>query len=93
MGTTGIPAFDAYYDHGLTALLTGGAVVPAWSPDGSTLAYVDGPADERSGWRIDLGTGAVEPEAGQPARSAAAAFSGRALRAGPRGHAAGGSAG
>ena len=57
MGTTGIPAFDAYYDQGLTALVTGGTVVPVWSPDGSTLAYVDGPADDRRGWRVDLGTG------------------------------------
>jgi dipeptidyl-peptidase 4 len=58
MGTTGIPAFDAYYDQGLTALVTGGTVAPAWSPDGSTLAYVDGPADDRRGWRVDLATGA-----------------------------------
>ena len=58
MGTTGIPAFDAYYDAGLTALVTGGNVVPAWSPDGSILAYVEGPADDRRGWRVDVATGA-----------------------------------
>ena len=57
MGTTGIPAFDAYYDEGLTALVTGGSVVPAWSPDGSTLAYVDGPADDRRAWQVDIATG------------------------------------
>jgi dipeptidyl aminopeptidase/acylaminoacyl peptidase len=58
MGTTGIPAFDAYYDAGLTALVTGGTVVPAWSPDGSVLAYLDGPADDRRGWRVEVATGA-----------------------------------
>ncbi|HEY1366854.1 MAG TPA: alpha/beta fold hydrolase [Gaiellaceae bacterium] len=57
MGTTGIPAFDAYYDEGLTALVIGGTVVPAWSPDGSTLAYVDGPVDDRRAWRVDVSTG------------------------------------
>ena len=57
MGTTGIPAFDAYYDEGLTALVTGGTVIAAWSPDGSTLAYADGPADDRRAWQVDIATG------------------------------------
>src|ERR1700722_4120738 len=61
MATTGIPAFDAYYDQGLTALVTGGTVVPAWSPDGSALAYVDGPADDRRAWRVDLASGERSP--------------------------------
>ncbi|WP_205571240.1 alpha/beta fold hydrolase [Streptomyces sp. YIM 130001] len=48
--------FDLFYDD-FASLTTGGEVTPAWSPDGKTLAFVDGPADERRGWLVDVATG------------------------------------
>jgi dipeptidyl aminopeptidase/acylaminoacyl peptidase len=51
-------AFDAFFAGGPGALISGGVVVPAWSPDGRSLAYVDGPANDRRGWRVDLASGA-----------------------------------
>jgi dipeptidyl-peptidase-4 len=50
---TGHAAFDLFRD-GLADPVTGGTVVPAWSPDGRSLTFVEGPADERVGWLGDL---------------------------------------
>ena len=32
-------------------------LIPAWTLDGAALAFVDGPADDRTAWRVDLATG------------------------------------
>jgi dipeptidyl aminopeptidase/acylaminoacyl peptidase len=52
--------FDMYV-NGLAGLVTGGTVAPAWTPDGSALGFVDGPADARIAWQVDLGTGEKTP--------------------------------
>jgi dipeptidyl-peptidase 4 len=57
---TGFPRFDAFYGD-FESLTTGGRVVPAWSPDGKLLAYVDGPPDDRRGWLVDTATGDRRP--------------------------------
>ncbi len=60
MVNSGFPRFDALYsDFG--SLTSGGHVIPAWSPDGKWLAYVDGPADDRHGWLVDTVTGDRQP--------------------------------
>jgi dipeptidyl-peptidase-4 len=56
MGTTGIEGFDLYYDT-FASLLAGGATAPAWSPDGKTVGYIDGPPDDRRAWQVDLASG------------------------------------
>jgi len=57
VGTTGNAAFDAYYDSGVSALVSGGRITPTWSPDNRNLAFLDGPPDDRRAWQIDLVTG------------------------------------
>lgn len=56
MTDTGNADFDLFYDEPET-LAPGGQIVPAWSPDGTALAFVDGPADDRRGWWVDVATG------------------------------------
>lgn len=56
MTTTGNHVFDTYMD-GLERLVSGGRITPAWSPDGTSLAFVDGPDEHRRAWLVDLGTG------------------------------------
>jgi dipeptidyl-peptidase-4 len=56
MVSTGNPRFDAHYSA-FDSLTSGGVITPAWSPDGRSLAYVDGPADERRGWLVDTKSG------------------------------------
>lgn len=53
------PVFDAYAD--LSELVSDTMLMPAWSPDGTTLGFVSGPADDRKAWRVDLTTGAKAP--------------------------------
>jgi dipeptidyl-peptidase 4 len=53
---TGNRRFDQIYGD-FAALTTGGDIVPAWSPDGGSLAYVVGPADDLRGWLVDTATG------------------------------------
>jgi dipeptidyl aminopeptidase/acylaminoacyl peptidase len=66
MGTIGHAAFDAYYDGGLTGLISGGTVAPVWSDDGKRLSYVDG----ATAWEVDLQSGErcelPQPPAGPP---------------------------
>ncbi|WP_033287678.1 alpha/beta fold hydrolase [Amycolatopsis jejuensis] len=57
---TGHPGFDRFLD-GLGELVTGGAILPVWSPDGKSLAFLEGPADDRRGWQVDLESGAKTP--------------------------------
>lgn len=56
MVNTGNHMFDLFYDD-FESLVTGGQIMPAWSPDGKSLAFVDGPVDERRGWLVDLARG------------------------------------
>jgi YD repeat-containing protein len=60
MMNTGFPGFDAFYGS-FESLTTGGRIVPAWSPDGKRLAYVDGPPDDRRGWLVQTATGDKRP--------------------------------
>ncbi len=57
---TGIAEFDTYRDK-LTALMRGGSVVPAWTPDGSAFGFVEGTPDERTAWKVALDTGEKTP--------------------------------
>src|SRR5881409_1734227 len=57
---TGHARFDLFHDR-LGEFVTGGNVTPAWSPDGKLLAYVEGPADDRQGWQVDLTAGERRP--------------------------------
>jgi dipeptidyl aminopeptidase/acylaminoacyl peptidase len=57
---TGHAAFDLFRD-GFDALVTGGQIVPAWSPDGKSLAFVEGAGDDRVGWLVDAATGDKRP--------------------------------
>lgn len=57
---TGHATFDLFRD-GLVDLVSGGSIVPAWSPDGKSLAFVEGPADARVGWLVDLASGERSP--------------------------------
>lgn len=50
--------FDLYYND-FALLAPGGRIVPAWSPDGKWLAFVDGPPDERHGRLVDLTDGTM----------------------------------
>lgn len=56
MTNTGNRVFDTYMGE-FDSLVTGGEVVPAWSPDGRSLAFVDGPAEHRRAWLVDLASG------------------------------------
>lgn len=58
--TTGHAGFDRFHD-GLSPFITGGAILPLWSPDGKSLAFLDGSAEDRSGRLIDLASGADRP--------------------------------
>lgn len=57
---TGHPRFDRVYD-GFDHLVSGGTITPVWSPDGKSLAFVEGPAEDRRGWLVDLATGDIAP--------------------------------
>ncbi|MEU9886718.1 DPP IV N-terminal domain-containing protein [Sphaerisporangium sp. NPDC051011] len=57
---TGHAAFDLVRVDFETFVM-GGRFTPAWSPDGKSLAFVEGPADERAGWLVDLATGDKKP--------------------------------
>lgn len=52
------PVFDAYKSIG--DLIEDASLMPVWSPDGKTLAFLSGPPEERTGWRVDLATGRRE---------------------------------
>lgn len=56
----GHAGFDLFRE-GLGALVAGGTITPAWSPDGKSLAFVEGPADDRAGWLVDLASGERTP--------------------------------
>ncbi|GAA3568035.1 DPP IV N-terminal domain-containing protein [Amycolatopsis ultiminotia] len=58
--TTGHAGFDRFIE-GLDAFVTGGAILPAWSPDGKWLAFLEGTAEERTGRLVDLESGRTEP--------------------------------
>ncbi|HET8881060.1 MAG TPA: DPP IV N-terminal domain-containing protein [Solimonas sp.] len=49
----------AYRD--LPNLVRDASLIPAWSVDGTSLAYVSGPRDARAAWRVDLATGEKTP--------------------------------
>lgn len=51
---------DSYLDR-MADLVTGSVLLPTWSPDGKALGFVDGSADERRAWRVDLDTGERAP--------------------------------
>ena len=53
------PVFDAY--SRMNELVGDARLMPAWSPDGATLAFVSGPAEQRQVWRVDLKTGKKTP--------------------------------
>ncbi|MFC9250423.1 S9 family peptidase [Amycolatopsis thailandensis] len=57
---TGHQRFDLFTD-GLPELVPGGTIVPAWSPDGTSLAFLDGTQDDRCGWLVDLVSGTKGP--------------------------------
>jgi dipeptidyl aminopeptidase/acylaminoacyl peptidase len=52
--------FELYTER-LGTLMTGGRIEPTWSPDGTTLGFVEGDPDERVAWRVDLATGERSP--------------------------------
>ncbi|OZM70631.1 peptidase S9 [Amycolatopsis antarctica] len=58
--TVGHAGFDRFIE-GLDDFVTGGAVLPAWSPDGKSLAFLEGTAEERTGRLVDLESGRGEP--------------------------------
>ncbi|PKW19186.1 S9 family peptidase [Saccharopolyspora spinosa] len=58
--TTGHAGFDRFIE-GVGELVTDGTVVPAWSPDGKSLAFLDGTAEERTGQLVDLESGRSGP--------------------------------
>ena len=49
------------YREGIEAAVVGGTVFPSWSPDGKHLAYLDGSAQDRAGWLVELSTGTRAP--------------------------------
>lgn len=51
--------FSAYKN--LAALVQNAGLTPVWSPDGTTLAFVSGPAERREARRVDLANGAQAP--------------------------------
>jgi len=53
---TGNREFDTYL-RDFPTLTSGGQVHPAWSPDGKSLAFVDGRPEERRAWLVDLASG------------------------------------
>ncbi|WP_031467202.1 S9 family peptidase [Sciscionella sediminilitoris] len=58
--TTGHTGFDRFAE-GLGDLVTGGAILPAWSPDGTALAFLEGTPQNRTGRLVDLRTGENRP--------------------------------
>lgn len=56
MTTTGNPEFDLYFDD-FASLVTSGQIMPAWSPDGKFLAFIDGPTDQRRAWLVEMANG------------------------------------
>ena len=54
------PLFDRYVND-LPDLVRGGRVVPAWSPDGQVLAWVDGTPQQRTAWQLNLESGERRP--------------------------------
>ncbi|MBB4688728.1 S9 family peptidase [Amycolatopsis jiangsuensis] len=58
--TTGHAEFDRFID-GFGELVTGGAILPAWSPDGKALAFLDGTPENRTGRLVDLESGENRP--------------------------------
>ncbi|USX53810.1 DPP IV N-terminal domain-containing protein [Lentzea sp. HUAS12] len=58
--STGHAGFDRFIG-GLDGLVTGGTILPAWSPDGRSLAFLDGTAEERTGRLVDLESGESTP--------------------------------
>lgn len=57
---TGHAGFDRFFS-GPGAFVTGGTILPAWSPDGSALAFLEGTAEQRTGRLVDLATGDQRP--------------------------------
>lgn len=57
---TGHPGFDQFIE-GLDDFVTGGTITPAWSPDGKSLAFLEGTPEERRGWLVDLDSGQKRP--------------------------------
>ncbi|MFD2469006.1 S9 family peptidase [Amycolatopsis silviterrae] len=58
--TAGHAGFDRFI-NGTAEFVHGGAILPAWSPDGTALAYLDGTAEDRTGRLVDLATGDNRP--------------------------------
>jgi dipeptidyl-peptidase-4 len=54
------PLFDTYLDD-LASHVIGGGVLPTWSPDGKHLAFVEGTAEDRQGWIVEIATGDRRP--------------------------------
>jgi dipeptidyl aminopeptidase/acylaminoacyl peptidase len=57
---TDVGLYERYRD-GIEAAVVGGTVLPCWSPDGKHLAYLDGNAEDRTGWLVELSTGTRTP--------------------------------
>jgi dipeptidyl-peptidase-4 len=78
--STAHQAFDLYKER-LDTLVRDFMFLPVWSPDGKDLAYLEGPAERRTGWLVDLGTGERSPLCDvEKARSAVAAATGQVPR-------------
>jgi len=57
---TGSDLFDTFLGR-FDELVVDAQFLPAWSPDGKSLAFVAGPADDREAWSVDLTTGERTP--------------------------------